>query len=161
MMDAVTDDEAAIRGLVAAWSRALEAKDVDGLLAHYAPDAVIYDCVASAVRMGPDGLRRSWESCLPFFPANFRSEHRDLVVEVGGDIAFLYGLHHLVPAEAGHPVGATWMRVSACYRRVGGQWLAVHEHVSLPFDPISGKVVSIADPDAALPPIGACGAKAE
>lgn len=159
-MDAMASDEAAIRGLVAAWSRALEARDVDGLMAHYADDAVIYDCVARAVRMGPAGLRQSWTECLPYFPETFRSEHRDLVVEVGGDIAFLHGLHHLV-TEPGHPAGATWMRVSACYRRVGGRWLAVHEHVSLPFDPMTGRVVFIAEPDAELPPMGVCGAETE
>lgn len=158
-MDAVaTTDEGAIRALVADWSLALEARDAEALVAHYAPDAVIYDCVARAVRMDREGLRQAWLQCLPYFPDKFRSEHRDLVVEVGGDIAFLHGLHHLVPEEAGHPAGATWMRVSACYRRIGGRWLAVHEHVSIPFDPMSGKVVFISDPDAALPPMGACGA---
>ncbi len=159
MDDMARTDEAAIRGLVDAWSRALEARDVDGLMAHYAPDAVIYDCVSYAVRMDREGLRRTWEACLPHFPERFRSEHRDLVVEVGGDIAFLHGMHHMVPEEPSHPIGMTWMRVSACYRRVGGQWLAVHEHVSVPFDPMTGKVVFITDPDAAMSPMGTCGAQ--
>lgn len=153
-------DEAAVRALIAGWSRALEARDVDGLMAHYAPDAVIYDCVARAVRMDAAGLRAAWTECLPYFPARFRSEHRDLVVEVGGDIAFVHGLHHLVPEEAGHPAGATWMRITACYRRIDGRWLAVHEHVSIPFDPMSGRAVFISDPDMAMPPMGTCGAEA-
>lgn len=154
-------DEAAIRGVIAGWSAALAARDVDGLMAHYAPDAVIYDCVARAVRMDAAGLRAVWTECLPYFPTRFRSEHRDLVVEVGGDIAFVHGMHHLVPegADAAHPAGATWMRVTACYRRIAGAWMAVHEHVSIPFDPMSGRAVFISDPDAALPPMGTCEAR--
>lgn len=38
-------DEAEIRRLISQWSRALEAKDLDGLTADYAPDAVLYDAI--------------------------------------------------------------------------------------------------------------------
>jgi ketosteroid isomerase-like protein len=147
-------DRSDILGLVAAWGRALEAKDVDGLMAHYAPDAVIYDCVAWNVRMNPAELRAIWESCLPHFPAGLRSEHRDLDVTVGGDAALVHSLHHMIPDDPDHPAGQTWFRVTLGFRRIDGQWRTVHEHVSVPFDPMSGKVVNITDPDAALPPIG-------
>ena len=110
-------DEAAIRGLVAAWSRALEARDVDGLVAHYAPDAVIYDCVAWAARMDREGLRRTWEACLPHFPARFRSEHRDLVVRPAGGAPARHrqsrpddgraGFQHR-PRHRRSEVGGTW-----------------------------------------------------
>src|SRR5690606_12990946 len=36
-------DEAEIRRLIAEWSRALEARDIDGLLAHYDPDIALFD----------------------------------------------------------------------------------------------------------------------
>lgn len=146
-------DEAAIRGLVAEWSRALEARDADGLVAHYAADAVIYDCVAWGVALGREELREIWRRCLPHFPARFASRHRDLRVAVGGDVAFIHGLHRIDPEEP-HPVGHTWMRATACYRRIEGRWLAVHEHVSIPFDPMTGRAVMIADPDAPLPAMG-------
>ena len=38
------------------------------------------------------------------------------------------------------------MRVTVCYRRMGGEWRVVHEHVSLPFDPMTGQVSYITDP---------------
>lgn len=146
-------DEASIRGLVAGWSRALEARDADGLVAHYAEDAVIFDCVAWGVALGREELRKIWRNCLPHFPARFQSVHRDLRVAVGGDAAFIHALHRIVPEEP-HPAGDTWMRATACYQRIEGRWLAVHEHVSIPFDPMTGRAVFIADPDAPLPAMG-------
>lgn len=140
-------DEAEIRRMIAAWSRALEAKDVDGLTADYAPDAVLFDVKPNYRVDGPEAIRQVWRQCLPHFPATFRSEHRDLQLTVGGDVAFCTALHHLkIPGEP-HPAGSTWMRVTVCYRKIDGKWRVAHEHVSLPFNPMTGQVAYITDAD--------------
>jgi uncharacterized protein (TIGR02246 family) len=140
-------DEADIRRLIAAWSRALEAKDVDGLTSDYAPDAVLFDAIPPYKTVGADNIRNVWDNCLPYFPDTFKSEHRDITVHVDGDIALVHCLHHFVPTPADHPCGMTWMRVTACYRRLEGQWKVVHEHVSLPFNPMNNQAWLIANPD--------------
>jgi uncharacterized protein (TIGR02246 family) len=142
-------DEADIRRLIAAWSRALEAKDMDGLTADYAPDAVLFDAIPPYKTVGADNIRKVWNNCLPYFPDTFKSEHRDITVHVDGDVAFVYCLHHFVPTPADHPCGMTWMRVTACYRRLEGRWKVVHEHVSLPFNPMNNQAWLIANPDVA------------
>lgn len=139
-------DEEEIRSLVAAWSRALEAKDVDGLTAAYAPDVLLYDVKPPYRTDGVEAVRRLWEACLPYFPVRFRSRHHDLQVTVGGDAAFAHGLHRVEPIDEEHPAGASWIRVTACYRRIGSRWRVVHEHVSLPFDCETGKVSNITSP---------------
>ena len=143
-------DEQAIRAMIARWRTALESKDLDGLTADYAPDAVLYDVKPPYRIEGAAAIRQLWASCFPFFPASFRSEHRDLKIELSGDVAFCFGLHHLVPIDPPqHPAGATWIRVTACYRRVEGRWRVVHEHVSIPFDCATGQVAPITDADLA------------
>jgi uncharacterized protein (TIGR02246 family) len=138
-----------ILDLIAKWRRALEARDLDGLVADYADDAVLYDVKPPYMLQGPAAIRRVWEQCLPSFPKAFKSEHRDLKVEVNGDLAFVHGLHHIHPiGEPNHPAGQSWIRVTACYRRVEGRWLVAHEHVSMPFDCATGKVAPITNPDA-------------
>ena len=145
-----TRDEAEIRKLIAAWSRALEAKDLDGLVANYAPDVLIYDVKPPYKSEGVVAIRRVWEQCLPYFPASFKSERRDLKLTVGEDVASAHGLHHIRPIdEPNHPAGQSWIRVTACYRKVGGRWRVAHEHVSMPFDCATGQVASITDPAAA------------
>ena len=143
-------DEAEIRALISAWSRALEAKDVDALVAHYTPDVVLYDVTPPYKAQGPAAIRKQWQDCLPHFPAKFKSEHRDLNIAVGDDVAFVYGLHHIQPIdEPDHCAGQSWIRVTACYRKVQGQWKAVHEHVSMPFDCATGQLAPITNPDVA------------
>ncbi|MFO0877612.1 MAG: SgcJ/EcaC family oxidoreductase [Gemmataceae bacterium] len=141
------EDRAEIRRIMAAWSRALEARDLDGLMADYAPDCVLYDAIPPYKVVGADAIRKLWESCLPHFPANFQSEHRDIVIHVDGNTAIMHGLHHFLPTPPDHPSGHTWMRVTVGYRRIDGKWKVVHEHISVPFNPMTGQVWYIPNPD--------------
>lgn len=138
-------DEAEIRALIADWSRAIEAKDAAAAVAAYTPETVLYDAIPPHRTVGADAVRRLWEQIFPHFPQKFRSEHRDLVVEVDGDVAFVHGMHHFVPEPPDHPCGATWMRVTACFRRHPEGWRIAHEHVSLPFDPMTGRASFITE----------------
>jgi uncharacterized protein YndB with AHSA1/START domain/ketosteroid isomerase-like protein len=140
-------DEADIRALATAWSRALEAKDLEGLMAGVGPDVLLFDCKPPYQINGVEGYRANWASCLPSFPAQMQSEHRDLSITVDGDVAFAHCLHHIAPIAEEHPCGQTWLRVTVCYRRIEGKWRVVHEHVSVPFDPMTERVSYITDLD--------------
>ncbi len=137
--------EEEIRALITRWSRALEAKNVDLMMADYAEEAVLFDAVPPYKAVGREAIAKTWKACLPHFPASFRSEHRDLTVEVSGDLALVFGLHHFVAEN--HPCGQSWMRVSVGMRRLQGKWKVVHEHVSLPFNPMDERAWKIPDPD--------------
>jgi len=139
-------DEAEIRRLIAGWSQALEAKDVVALTADYAPEVVMYDAIPPYKTVGAEAIRQIWSSCLPFFPEKFQSEHRDLVIHVDGDVALVHGLHHMIPIPADHPCGQSWLRITVGYRRIDGQWKVVHEHVSIPFNPLNNQAWNIKNP---------------
>lgn len=141
------EDEAAIRELIAKWSRALEAKDLTAMMADYSEGAVLYDACPPYKTEGREAIEEVWRNCLPCFPEKFRSEHRDLEVRVAGDIAFAYGLHHFVTEQEDHPCGQTWLRTTVCFRRIEGRWQVVHEHVSAPFNPMTNEVWPIRDPE--------------
>jgi uncharacterized protein (TIGR02246 family) len=143
----MSEDEAAIRRVIARWSAALEAKDLDGLVADYADDAVLFDAIPPYKTVGKGAIRQVWANCLPYFPAKFKSEHRDIVIHVSGDTAVMYGLHHFIPEPADHPSGQTWLRVTVGYRRINGQWKSVHDHISIPFNPMNNQAWMIRDPD--------------
>jgi uncharacterized protein (TIGR02246 family) len=140
-------DEAEIRHMMNEWSRALEAKDIAGLVKDYAPNAVLYDAIPPYKVVGADNIREVWANCLPYFPEQFKSEHRDIQIHVAGDSAFAHGMHHFLPTKADHPSGHTWMRVTVGYRKFRGKWKVVHEHISIPFNPMNNQAWFITDPD--------------
>lgn len=145
-------DEADIRRLIAKWSKALEVRDLDTMMADYLPNAVLFDAVPPYKTVGAENIRKLWEACFPYFPEVFTSEHRDINIRVAGNLAYVHCLHHFIPRPEDHPCGKSWMRVTVCYHRVNHQWKVAHEHVSLPFNPIDNQVWAIRDPDIADTP---------
>ena len=141
------NDEEEILELIANWRQSLESKNVAALMSDYAASAVLFDACPPYKTEGAEGIAGVWNSCLPYFPETFKSEHRDLKVHVSGDIAIAFGLHHFVPEPPDHPCGQSWMRVTIGFLRQDGNWKVIHEHVSQPFNPITNQVWQITDPD--------------
>ncbi|MCA9241348.1 MAG: SgcJ/EcaC family oxidoreductase [Planctomycetales bacterium] len=155
-------DEQAILDLMAKWRSALERKDTAAMMEDYLPDALLFDAKPPYKIEGAAGIRKVWEQCLPYFPEEFESEHRDLRVHVDGDLALVYGLHHFVPTPADHPCGQTWVRITIGFQRVDGRWRVAHEHASLPFNPMNGQAWFIPNPnELTLPDYTAGGCEGE
>jgi ketosteroid isomerase-like protein len=142
--------EAEIRRLIGRWSKALEAKDLDGLTVDYAPNAVLFDAIPPYKAEGVDAIRKIWKYCLPHMP-EIKSVHRDLIFHVAGDMAVFHGLHNF-ETDAPHPCSQSWIRITVCYRRIDGLWKVVHEHASVPFNPMDNQAWEIADPDSLTMP---------
>ena len=140
------DDEKAILDLMAKWRAALMRKDVDAMMEDYADTAVLFDAIPPYKTVGVAGIKAAWQSCLPYFPASFDCEHRDVTIHVNGDTAIAYGLHRFIPDDPDHPCGMTWMRLTIGYSRLAGKWKVVHEHISIPFNPMNNQSWPITDP---------------
>lgn len=140
-------DEAEIRSMIGAWSRAVEAMDVDAILGFHAPEMVLFDAMPPYMLRGHDGLCDVWLRCFAHFPKVFRFECRDLAITIDGDMAFSHALNRFVAAPSDPMDPTPWIRVTSCYRRLDGHWRIVHEHVSMPFDPATGMVVPVTHAD--------------
>ncbi len=139
-------DDAQIRQLIADWASALCAKDLDRLMAHYAAHVIVFDAKPPFQTKGAKAYRRTWEACLPYFPASFRIETRDLSITVSGDLALAHWLFRLTGKEKDHPAMPTWMRSTVGYQRNQGRWQIMHEHVSIPFNPETSQAVFTLEP---------------
>lgn len=128
--------------LMANWRNALEARDLHRMLANYTPRTVLFDCKPPHHLVGVEAIRNCWEQCLPYFPEKFRSEHANVEVMVNGDLAFFHGFHRFVALvdEEKWKDSFHWLRVTVCFQKVDGNWTVVHEHVSMPFDPMTGQI---------------------
>jgi uncharacterized protein (TIGR02246 family) len=140
-----TRDEAEIKQLLDDWRAALCARDLDRLMRHYAADVTFYDAVPPHQHRGAAAYRRTWEAMLPYLPPRLGSELRDITIDMSGDLAVLHGLHRLINEDTKAAATCGWVRITVCYRRQQGEWKVTHEHVSVPFDPMSGKAAFISE----------------
>ena len=138
---AKTTSEAEVRALIDDWAKATRAKDVDGIIAKHAPDTRSFDCHSHFQFKGADALRKHLEACMPCMQGPMTFEIHDLDVAAYGDVAFGHLLaRYGATGRSGEEHGG-WLRVTVCLRKVRGEWLIVHDHCSVPFDPQSGKAM--------------------
>lgn len=126
------NDEAEIRGMVTAWTKAAHEKNVDAIMALYAPDIVTFD-LAPPLLHRRDDIRRGLKEWFGTFKGPVEFEIRDLHVTVSGDVAFTRSLNHLTGDRTGGERTDVWVRATICFERIDGAWKVVHEHVSVPF----------------------------
>jgi ketosteroid isomerase-like protein len=126
--------EAQIRKRLDDWAKTLRGRDLDGVMSLYAPQIVSFDLESPLRYAGLDDKRRAWASFFAAHVGPLAYELRELTVAVAGELAFVHSINNVRGTLAdGHPVDV-WVRWTACFRRVGGAWLVVHDHVSVPAD---------------------------
>ncbi|MGE7956389.1 YybH family protein [Pseudomonas sp. NPDC089530] len=130
--------ESEIRSLIDAWRQAVMVKDIDRIVSYYADDITSFDAVAALQFKGKEAYRAHWKACMEVCPGPGIFDFEQLRVVAAGDIAFAHWLAHCGGTDDKGETKACWMRVSAGYQRLGGQWKVVHEHWSAPFDMQSG-----------------------
>src|SRR5262245_54107623 len=127
-----------IRQRVGDLVKAICAKDVDGVMSLYAPDIVSFDLTPPLRHFGADGKRRAWQGVFAQSSGPFAYEVRDLNVTMNGELALLHSLNHINATLASGHIDM-WLRWTACFRQIDGAWLVVHDHVSVPVDPVGGQ----------------------
>jgi ketosteroid isomerase-like protein len=146
-------EEAEIRERIDAFERAIRAKDLEGVLSLYAPDIRSFDLGPPLQYLGVDAYRKPWEDTFVSFEGPIGYEVRELGVTAAGELGFSHSLNRMSGTlESGQEV-ALWVRWTACFRRINGRWLIVHEQVSVPVDLDSGRALLDLEP----PAIGAAG----
>jgi ketosteroid isomerase-like protein len=136
-----TTGEADIRKLLDRWSDAFRRKDVDGVMAIYVPgkELTAFDIIPPLAYRGADSYRRDYSEFFKEFKGPMQVEIRDLRILADRDVAFAYGLERMGGTLADGSRFETWLRFTQGYRRINGRWLAVHDHISVPAEPDSGK----------------------
>lgn len=88
-----------VRACIESLTRALSAKDIDALMAHYAPDVAVFDLMPLQLT-GADAYRRNFEAWFGAVRGPIGFEIRDLDIVRTGDVAFCHyeAMRH-VPAR--------------------------------------------------------------
>ena len=132
--------EARIRERIEGLGKAVSAKDIDGVMSFYAPNLVSFDISGPLRYVGADRKRQAWEGLFAAYTA-FASEIHDLNITTDGDLAFVYSVNHVKGTLMNGHTTDMWVRWTACFRRIDGEWRIVHDHVSVPADLEHGTAV--------------------
>jgi ketosteroid isomerase-like protein len=128
-------DEADIRRRINGLAEAIRAMDLEAVMPVYAPDIVSFDVQAPLRTVGAAAKRKNWVEAFTTFRPPLSYEIRDLTVTVGGDVAFAYSLNRLSGTlQNGTGTSGFWVRATACFRKIDGNWLIVHDQASVPLD---------------------------
>ena len=137
-----TQDEAQIRERLGKWTRALHAKDLDALMALYAPDTITFDLMPPHQVPDADHYRKNFERWFAAMPGPIDYEMHDLRIVTGDEVAFCHSLSHINATRANGEKADYWVRVTVGFQKRNGQWLMIHDHVSMPLDMHTQKAVS-------------------
>jgi ketosteroid isomerase-like protein len=127
-------EDADIRERIDTLAGAIRAKDVDALMAHYAPEVVVFDIRPPARIRGVDAYRKNFEAWFASVKGRIDYEVHDLSIARSGDVAFCCCVSHVRSVRTTDEKPDYWVRVTSGLQKMGGQWLVAHEHISMPID---------------------------
>jgi len=121
-----------------AWIKAITANDLESVIALYAPDAVMYPPDAVDAK-GKAAIRENYRgllSAMTVQSAVLTDSHSETI----GDTSFGWGRFTLkmVPKAGGDPIQMDG-RYTAVAKKIGGKWLYVADHASVPMPPPPAK----------------------
>jgi len=133
---AASSDDAGIKALYGQFSAAFNAKNVDGVMKVFAPgkELVVFDVVPPREYDGWEAYKKDFQDFFAGYKGPIKFTISDLSYQTSNDLGFGHSIQHVVGVDAkGKPSDIT-VRVTDAYRKIGGKWLIVHEHVSVPVD---------------------------
>jgi ketosteroid isomerase-like protein len=68
------------------------------------------------------------------------------MITVGDDVAFGHSLNRISGTLKNGNRADYWVRSTICFRKIDGNWLIVHDQVSVPLDVESGRALLNLEP---------------
>jgi ketosteroid isomerase-like protein len=134
-------DEADIRQRIDKLVEAIHAMDLEGVKSTFAQDIVSFDIEPPLQHVGAEAKWKNWIGVFTAYQPPLGYEVRDLTITVGDNVAFGHSLNRISGTlKSGNRVDH-WVRWTACFRKIDGNWLIVHDQVSVPIDVMSGKAL--------------------
>lgn len=65
----------------------------------------------------------------------------DCGIAIGDAVAFAHSLNRISGTLKTGEGRSFWLRWTACFQKIDGAWLIVHDHVSVPVDAGAGKTL--------------------
>jgi len=130
-----------IKALEDRFIAAVKAKDLDAIMKVYVPDQTlfVFDVEPPRQYVGAAAYRKDWQAFLDSFNDAITFELTDLDVTTDDNLAYSHSIQRVAGTDKqGKKLDLT-VRVTDVYKKINGNWLVIHEHVSVPVDLDTGK----------------------
>jgi len=133
-MGTIVDDEKQIRELIERWVAAIQAGDLDAVLADHADDIVMFDVPPpfDGVR-GIDAYRATWPPFFRWLAGGAAFELLELDITAGADVAYAQALLRCGTPKVLAARPDQRLRLSIGLTKENGHWVVRHEHHSFPY----------------------------
>jgi ketosteroid isomerase-like protein len=135
-----TQAETEIRTLEHELAKAIREGDLRKIMSFYSEDVRAFDMMPPSQFINKSSYQKeAWEECFTDvfeFPVEF--EQHDLRIHADGDVAYSHCLIHMKGMTIDGQMLDAWTRNTTGWKKMGGHWLIVHEHNSVPLDKESG-----------------------
>ena len=118
-----------IRALLEAWADAVRRHDMAAILAHHAPDIVMFDVPPPLRSKGMAEYKKTWDLFFTFHRPSQAFDIEELTITAGEDVAFAFAIMRCSGDSI--PSGLQF-RLTIGLRKVDGDWRITHEHRSVP-----------------------------
>ena len=125
-------DGAAIRKLVEGWANAVRTKDLNGILASHSPEILMFDVPPPIQSKGIESYKRTWDRFFSWFRDSGVFDVSEINVTAGKKVAFVTALMRCAGTEANGERTELGFRLTIGLRKIGDQWIVMHEHHSIP-----------------------------
>jgi len=140
------DDKAAIEALYKDFNDAFNKRDLNGIMAVYAPVLFVFDAIPPRQYPSWNAFKKDWEALLAAYPGPVTSSISDLSITVVGPVAYTHCIDDsTLTAKDGSKLHGV-VRATDVLRKIKGKWLIVQEHVSFPVDLATGKADLLSKP---------------
>jgi ketosteroid isomerase-like protein len=133
--------EADVQTLLESWSGATSNKDIDRLMSLYATDAIYFDIVPPLRFTGTAEIRRNFLRWFDTWQSSIGVELREVSILVSGDVATAFMLHRTSGTLKDGREVDYWVRATLGCQRSDRGWSIKHEHISVPVDLKTGRVL--------------------
>lgn len=128
-------DKAQIEALEKGFAAAFNAKDASRIMSYYTHDGLfVFDVDPPREHVGWDDYKKDWDTFLGSFPGPVTFKLSELSVTVVGSVAYGHSIQSITTTAKDGTKSDLVVRVTDVYRKTGGHWKIVQEHVSIPVD---------------------------
>lgn len=126
---------------VVSWENAVAFRDFNGIMAYYAPgdSLFVFDVITPRQYVGAAAYRKEWEETLAPYIGQIHVAVSDWTVDVEGTMAYAHETATISGTGKDFRPRKIVLRITDVFRKIDGNWLVVHEHVSVPIDPVTNK----------------------